>query len=280
MAKKHTKIVSLAYSDSENEDESAGEEAIKDEYADSHEDNESPNQDGKGAEENAVEVEPYFEDVLGDNDISIVDFHQSLFGKPNGEIQIPFPTKRKCPEDLQRRIEAYYEKVKMGSDLNKSIQKRKDLRNPSIYEKMISYCQINEMATNYPKQIYDPEPFLGSVSFYEELSRIQKEEMEKYQRERVKDGPKSSETASKRLAVPSIGGTEKKSKWDSAPATNSTSAVIAAALSKAQNLAQGKKPTVISAFGTINKRKWPFYLEYYHQIRNFYKYFMRYNYSS
>ena len=70
------------------------------------------------------------------------------------------------------------------------------------------------------------------------------------------DAAKSGE-ASKRPAVPSAGeGTGKKSKWDAAPAASSASAAIAVALSKVQStLAQANKPIVISAFGTINKRK-------------------------
>lgn len=41
-------------------------------------------------------------------------------------------------------------------DMNKVIQERKDFRNPSIYEKLIQYCGINEFGTNYPPEKYDP----------------------------------------------------------------------------------------------------------------------------
>ena len=261
MPKKRTGLVSLAYSDSENEDDSLDEEELQE--SDDSLDQEKKellitteiNSDKDNT--NDKEKEIFFEDVYGDIDVSIQEFHQSLYGKSFEEIQIPFPTKQKCPDDLQRRIEVYFEKVKMGSDLNKSIQKRKDLRNPSIYEKMISYCQIDEMATNYPKQIYDPKPFLGLLSYYEELSRLQKEEVEKRERER-KDASKNEATSSKRLAIQGGSGNEKKTKWDSAPKASNVSsntAALAAAISKAQNLVHVNKPTVISAFGTINKKK-------------------------
>ncbi|KAI2801243.1 hypothetical protein RDWZM_009491 [Blomia tropicalis] len=246
MPKKQTGLVSLPYSDSENEDDSF--------ENDNEDDIKNPNQNKHSGDDNMNESlnndrEPefFFEDVYGDNDITIVEFHQSIQGKRIDELNVPPPTKRQCPEDLQKRIEVYYEKVQMGSDLNKSIQKRKDLRNPSIYEKMISYCQINEMATNYPKEIYNPEPFLGPQSFYEELSRLQMEN-ERGRKELLKREKPHKENVIEN---------EKKTKWDSAPANskNVNSAALAVALSKAQNLVQINKPTVISAFGTLSKKK-------------------------
>lgn len=286
--KRNTKIASLAYSDSENEDDEGGEShsveegEIDDEDEDAEEgaitdgsgsmasrgggtgENYHPNSDDSNGNANAERAEAellFFEDVYGDQDLTIADFHRSLYGKAASGLAIPPPTKRRCPEDLQRRIELYYEKVRHGSDLNKSIQMRKDLRNPSIYEKMISYCSINEMATNYPEELYDATPFLGDASYYEELSRLQKEEMER----RVASNSaatassttsKVSESSSSRVAQ-STSAVEKKSKWDSGPpAGNSAAAAVAVALSKVNRLAKANsKPTVVTAFGTINKRK-------------------------
>jgi len=248
MVKKRNALVS-AYSDSENEDDSIDEEEIEDDA--------SLNGQHEGTsvtEENQLDIipepEPCFEDVYGDKDLTILEFHQSLYGKSADEIQIPFPTKRKCPDDLQNKISISYEKVKMGADFNEAIQKRKDLRNPSIYEKLIDYCQIDEMATNYPKEIYDPEPFLQPLSYYEELSRLQREDIEKRERE-VREAGKVE--TNKKSATSSSSGNEKRTKWDSA-APNAFSSAALAALSKAQML-QINKPKVISAFGTANKKK-------------------------
>ncbi|CAB4024152.1 SAP30-binding -like isoform X2, partial [Paramuricea clavata] len=52
-----------------------------------------------------------------------------------------------------------------------------------IYEKLIAFCAINETGTNYPEHIYDPFSWTED-SFYERLSKIQKENHEKKQRER------------------------------------------------------------------------------------------------
>ena len=74
-------------------------------------------------------------------------------------------------------------------DTNKIIQERKEFRNPSIYEKLIQYCDINELGTNYPADIYDPTSW-GKESFYEELAKAQKTEMDKIEKAR-KDNAKA-----------------------------------------------------------------------------------------
>lgn len=276
MVKKHnSKIVSLAYSDSENEDEN---HSVEEGEIDDDEDgaitdggstasksaenyqNSNDSNSGNASEKPEAEL-AFFEDVYGDQDLTITDFHRSLYGKSPSDVTIPPPTKRRCPEELQRRIEIYYDKVRQGSDLNKTIQMRKDLRNPSIYEKMISYCSINEMATNYPEELYDATPYLKDASYYEELSRLQKEEMEK----RVASNSTSASTtrdssstlsSSLSKVAQSTSGAEKKSKWDSGPPAGNAAAAVAAALSKVNKLTKAaNKPTVVTAFGTINKRK-------------------------
>lgn len=65
--------------------------------------------------------------------------------------------KGKCPAELQDKITKMYERMKMNNlDMNKVIQERKEFRNPSIYEKLIQFCDIDELGTNYPPELYDP----------------------------------------------------------------------------------------------------------------------------
>lgn len=72
-------------------------------------------------------------------------------------FQLPPESKGKCPADLQEKISNMYEKMKMNNmDMNKLIQERKEFRNPSIYEKLIQFCEIDELGTNYPPELYDP----------------------------------------------------------------------------------------------------------------------------
>lgn len=71
-------------------------------------------------------------------------------------FSLPPEPKGKCPQELQDKITNMYEKMKSGMDMNKLIQERKEFRNPSIYEKLIQYCDIDELGTNYQPEIYDP----------------------------------------------------------------------------------------------------------------------------
>lgn len=80
-------------------------------------------------------------------------------------FNLPAEPKGKCPQDLQDKITNMYEKMKSGMDMNKLIQERKEFRNPSIYEKLIQYCDIDELGTNYQPEIYDPLQW-GNFYFY------------------------------------------------------------------------------------------------------------------
>lgn len=72
-------------------------------------------------------------------------------------FSLPPEPRTKCPQELQDKITKMYEKMKTHNmDMNKIIQERKEFRNPSIYEKLIQYCEIDELGTNYPPEIYDP----------------------------------------------------------------------------------------------------------------------------
>lgn len=119
-------------------------------------------------------------------------------------FSLPTEPKGKCPPDLQDKITKLYEKMKTHNmDMNKIIQERKEFRNPSIYEKLIQFCDIDELGTNYPPELYDPMQW-GKDSFYEELAKVQKLEMDKREKEMVKNdigqGParKADEEAKKR----------------------------------------------------------------------------------
>lgn len=83
-------------------------------------------------------------------------------------FSLPAEPKGKCPQDLQDKITNMYEKMKSGMDMNKLIQERKEFRNPSIYEKLIQYCDIDELGTNYQPEIYDPLQW-GNLFFVPKL---------------------------------------------------------------------------------------------------------------
>jgi hypothetical protein len=188
---------------------------------------------------------------------------------PGEELLPPEPT-GKCPADLQEKITRQYESMLQRniSSLNFQIQQRKQFRNPSIYEKLIDHLDIEEIGTNYPpvsrffgllawieltitfnlQSIYDPYQW-GEESYYENLSKVQREEMEKREKERRERTKVEfvSGTAPKKSG--SSGGTDeekkRKSKWDQT-----------VPLSQGANLtsvATGTK-MAIPAFGTLPKK--------------------------
>lgn len=79
---------------------------------------------------------------------------------------LPPEPKGKCPQELQDKITNMYEKMRTNNmDMNKLIQERKEFRNPSIYEKLIQFCDIDELGTNYPPELYDPMQWTGKYDF-------------------------------------------------------------------------------------------------------------------
>lgn len=61
-------------------------------------------------------------------------------------VQLPPEPLGHCSMDLQEKILRLHEKMQNNAlDMNAVIQQRKDFRNPSIYEKLIQFCGINEL---------------------------------------------------------------------------------------------------------------------------------------
>lgn len=119
----------------------------------SDDDNVSPNHDGA-----PLEVS---EDEKEDEKIEeIVETEEEIEKKKNRFAEFGFTlpeVKGKCPAELQDKITKMYEKMKANNlNMNKVIQGRKEFRNPSIYEKLIQFCDIDEFSTNYPPELYDP----------------------------------------------------------------------------------------------------------------------------
>ncbi|KAK9720308.1 HCNGP-like protein [Popillia japonica] len=170
-------------------------------------------------------------------------------------VHIPPEPAGHCSADIQEKIARLYEKMQVeGLDMNALIQQKKNFRNPSIYEKLIQFCGINELGTNYPPIIYDPLKW-SKESYYEDLAKVQKVEMDKREKERkskveVVSGTKKQEEEAKK----------RKSKWDQ-PGGNSLSSHNLKPAGLVQpsltNSATGTKATVISAFGSLPKKPRP-----------------------
>ncbi|XP_017044363.1 SAP30-binding protein [Drosophila ficusphila] len=165
------------------------------------------------------------------------------------KFQLPPEPKGKPSAELVAKITKMYTKMRQSNmDMNRVIQDRKEFRNPSIYDKLISFCDINEFGTNYPPEIYDPLQW-GEESYYESLAAVQKTEMVKRQKDR-KDMDKVEQATALARKVEEE-AKKRKSKWDQ-PAPSST--VVKPTLPALTTTVTGTKGTVISAFGSLPKK--------------------------
>ncbi|XP_045595044.1 SAP30-binding protein [Procambarus clarkii] len=166
-------------------------------------------------------------------------------------VKLPAPPPGKCPQHLQDKVIRCLNEVRRGNkDYNAMIQNNKEFRNPGIYEKLIDLLQLDEMGTNYPLDMFDPHSW-GKESYYDELARVQKEEMDKREKER-KDKTK----------VDIISGTKKpleeeakkrKSRFDQGGPSNNVikPMIVPPTLT---SVPSGTKAT-IDAFGSLKKTK-------------------------
>lgn len=184
---------------------------------------------------------------------------------PDG-VKLPPEPPGHCSMALQEKIKRLHERIKSNTNfnMNKAIQDRKDFRNPSIYEKLVQFCDINELGTNYPPEIYDPLMW-GKESYYESLAKAQKDDADRREKEKKeKTKVEFVSGTAKRTAGVSLSAEEeakrRKSKWDQVGGAGGT---VTAPLLRPVGLMQqpslttsatGTKGTVISAFGSLPKK--------------------------
>lgn len=98
---------------------------------------------------------------------------------------LPPEPKTKSNPKLQEMVSTIVQKIELKPDydLNQYIQQKKSFRNPSIYDKLIQFCGLNELGTNFPKDFYDTSVY-GPESYFEELAKAQKIEMEKQEKQK------------------------------------------------------------------------------------------------
>ncbi|PVD33831.1 hypothetical protein C0Q70_05092 [Pomacea canaliculata] len=167
------------------------------------------------------------------------------------------------------KINEYYRRTKQGDvDPNKQIQRLTSFRNPSIYEKLIQQFKIDEKGSNFPLDLYNPHMW-GKESFYDELDKAQKKDMERREKERKEKTKIEFISGTKKTAAPApeLSGApdekKRKSKWDAQPTSaqqqqqqrpGSMGPVGSAGVVNLTATATGTKATVISAVGTLLKK--------------------------
>ncbi len=141
-----------------------------------------------------------------------------LFLETTNILLPPEPT-TKCSKNIQNKIIGFLQKkVGSGIDLNSNLQQKKDLRNPSIYEKLIEFCNLDEFGTNYPRHLYNPKEWTEE-SYYDNLFKDQKKEHVRKEKARLAEHTTIEfVTGTKRPAISAskVEATRKqrRSKWD------------------------------------------------------------------
>lgn len=118
------------------------------------------------------------------------------------DVLLPPEVTAKCSKSLQNKIITFLQKKNTsGVDLNSSLQRRKDLRNPSIYEKLVQFCNLDELGTNYPEHLYNPKECTED-SFYDNLFKEQRKEYMKKEKSKLDRTTIEFVTGTKRPAQP------------------------------------------------------------------------------
>lgn len=109
---------------------------------------------------------------------------------PLNNVQLPPEPPGRCSKALQDKVIALLEKEqRLGLDLNQHLQGRKDFRNPSIYEKLVTALNLDEFGTNFPEHVYDPKAW-GEEENYKNLLEAQKKAYEKKEKAKLQDRTK------------------------------------------------------------------------------------------
>ncbi|KAK7099079.1 hypothetical protein V1264_003271 [Littorina saxatilis] len=182
---------------------------------------------------------------------------RGLIGMDGGDIQLPPEPTGKCTKDVQDKITDLYMKMReQGFDPNSTIQRLTSFRNPSIYEKLVQLHHIDEKGSNFPLDVYNPNMWTKE-SFYDELDKAQKKDMERREREKDRKAKIEFISGTKKSGPSSESSDDKKrkSKWDALPAglpqPHRSSSGSGPNLTSS---ATGTRATVISAVGTLTKK--------------------------
>ncbi|XP_028823957.1 SAP30-binding protein isoform X2 [Denticeps clupeoides] len=211
----HGGLVSASYGDDDINRVEDGEEKVSvneesdDSSRNSEEEESNPGPDPDDFQE-VSELEK-----LDPNEL-VAQFSERVRNMSPDEIRIPPEPAGRCSNHLQEKIFKLYERKLHGDfDTNSHIQKKKEFRNPSIYEKLIQYCSIDELGTNYPKDMFDPHGW-SEDSYYEALAKAQKIEMDKLEKAKKE-----------RTKIEFVTGTKKGTTTNAAASTTSTTTTTA-----------------------------------------------------
>lgn len=103
-------------------------------------------------------------------------------------IKLPSAPTAPCSQSLQNKISQVVDRMeRFNYSINNDIRKKKQFKNPSIYEKLIDVWEIDEFGSSFPQHVEElkSEGYL----FYDELDSTQRAEwarIEKLKKDRTK----------------------------------------------------------------------------------------------
>ncbi|KAG9046927.1 hypothetical protein FS837_003363 [Tulasnella sp. UAMH 9824] len=77
-------------------------------------------------------------------------------GSNDGEYDIPPRPEAPCDPELDAKVMKFYLLKRQGKHFNDTLMQNKAFRNPHIYAKLVDFVSVEETATNFPKDLWDP----------------------------------------------------------------------------------------------------------------------------
>lgn len=122
--------------------------------------------------------------VVAEVEVVAVDSVETQKDDPLSNF-LPPPLTKKCPEDLQEKINKFLSYKKAGKSFNADLRNRKDYRNPDFLQHAVRYQDIDQIGTCFSKDVFDPHGYDKS-DYYDELEADMKREIERKDQERKK----------------------------------------------------------------------------------------------
>ncbi|CAG5107793.1 Similar to SAP30BP: SAP30-binding protein (Homo sapiens) [Cotesia congregata] len=89
------------------------------------------------------------------------------------------------PPELQARFNNYIKVAESsGLDFNSVMQSRKEFKNPSIYEKLILHCGLDECGTNFSSDVFDQFKW-SKEAHYDQMDIAQQKLMSQLQKSKT-----------------------------------------------------------------------------------------------
>ncbi|CAJ0641636.1 9934_t:CDS:2, partial [Entrophospora sp. SA101] len=117
---------------------------------------------------------------------SIINFIMQV--DPNNQAE----SEQECDEELEAKLAHFFELKDKGVHFNDHLLKNKAFRNPHIYDKLVEFVHLDEIGSNFDREVYDPYGF-PAEAYADQLAATQKKVAE--EREAAKKQQQRSQLA-------------------------------------------------------------------------------------